>query len=153
MQMQHVRVSRGPQVPVPPVSTTPLEISRELQQQLRVTRHRAFERLQENAQWAKELLNGVQSTDDTFVTTGGLASSAEELQQKLKDKKQEVDELERQLAQQNEDEQAAQRRFDEILTAMKSAGSVTALKECEEKLEVEKKLLPNKQRKMDIVRL
>ncbi|KAL3657209.1 hypothetical protein V7S43_017869 [Phytophthora oleae] len=153
MQMQHVRVSRGPQVPVPPVSATPFEISNEFQQQLRVTRHLAFERLQENAQWAKELLHSVHSTDETFVSTGGLASSVEELQQQLEAEKEEVDALERRLAQKKEDEQATQRRFEEMLAALKTAGSVDALKECEEKMEAEKKLLSNKHRKMEIVRL
>ncbi|KAI9922666.1 hypothetical protein PsorP6_001830 [Peronosclerospora sorghi] len=43
-------------VPFPPSNNSPLDLSSDLRQQLCITRHRAYERYQENAQWAKELL-------------------------------------------------------------------------------------------------
>ncbi|POM79748.1 Hypothetical protein PHPALM_2511 [Phytophthora palmivora] len=154
MQMQQMRVGHAPQVPVPPVSATPLEISQELRQQLRVTRHRAFERHQENAQWTKELLEGVQTENGTFVTPNGLTASPEELHKQVEASKQVTDELERYLIQQKETQEAAQCRFEEILTMLKAAGDTTALKERQEELEAEKALLlTHKPRKMEIVRL
>lgn len=111
VQMQQVRVPRAPQVPVPPVSATPLELSRETRQQLRVTRHRAFERHQENAQWTQQLLDGYEAATDVLVTPSGLATSPEELREQLEAQKKKADALERQLKQQKEAEEAEQRRF------------------------------------------
>ncbi|KAG3106319.1 hypothetical protein PI124_g15509 [Phytophthora idaei] len=154
MQMQHVRAGRAPQVPVPPVSAAPLEISRETQQQLRLMRHSAFGRHQENAQWTKELLDGSKGQNEAFRTSSGLTASSEELQKQIKANNQAADGLESQLVQQQEAQQAAQRRFEEMLAALKAAEDAVTLKECAEKLEVEKKLLlPKNQRKMEIVRL
>ncbi|OWZ13184.1 putative membrane protein [Phytophthora megakarya] len=154
MEMQHVRVGNAPQVPVPPVSARPLEISKEMRQQLRVTRHRAYERHQENAQWTKELLEGGQSQAELFVTPNGRATSVEELQKQVKAKKEEADELERQLIQQKEAQETTQRRFEDMLTMLKTAGDDAALKQCQEQVDVEKALLvTSKPRKMEIVRL
>ncbi|KAG7379121.1 hypothetical protein PHYPSEUDO_009019 [Phytophthora pseudosyringae] len=150
MQIQQARVGRAPQVPVPSVSATPLEISRELRQQLRVTRHRAFERHQENAQWTEELLEGCEAQDVAFVTPSGLAASPEELQKQIEATEQVAGELERQ----KEDGQKEHCRFEEMLATLQTAGDAATLTECEAKLEAEKKrLLPKKPRKMEIVRL
>ncbi|KAL4085533.1 hypothetical protein PRIC1_010037 [Phytophthora ramorum] len=145
MQMQHMRVGRAPQVPVPPVSAAPLEISREMRQQLRVTRHRAFERLQENAQWTRQLLDGA---DVEVETPKGLRASTVLLQTQIEAKKQTAEELERQLMQRQET------TFEDMMTTLKAAGDAAALKLCEEKVAAQKtQLLPAKQRKMEIVRL
>ncbi|EEY59926.1 uncharacterized protein PITG_13078 [Phytophthora infestans T30-4] len=154
MQMQQVRAGRAAQVPVPPASAAPLEISREMRQHLRLTRHSAFERHQENAQWTKEILDCGTSRNDVSRTPSGLTSSLEELQKHIEIKKHAADELERQLVQQQETQQATQRRFEEMLNALKTIGDAATLKNCEEKLEAEKKLLlPSEQRKMEIIRL
>ncbi|KAF1787071.1 Polyprenyl synthetase-related [Phytophthora cactorum] len=160
MQMQHMRAGRAPQVPVPPVSAAPLEISRETQQQLRLMRHSAFERHQENAQWTKELLDGSKGQNKAFRTSSGLTASSEELQKQIKAKNQAADGLESQLVQQQEAQQAAQRRFVPITdtcTVGVDAGSAEGGRRRRyvkvEKLEAEKKLLlPKNQRKMEIVR-
>ncbi|KAE8980856.1 hypothetical protein PF005_g23499 [Phytophthora fragariae] len=154
VQMQQVRVPRAPQVPVPPVSATPLELSRETRQQLRVTRHRAFEWHQENAQWTQQLLDGYEAPTDVLVTPSGLATSPEELRKQLETQKNVADALERRVKQQKEAQEAEQRRFEDMLTTLKTAGDVAALEQCEEKLEAEKtQLLTSKPRKMEIVRL
>ncbi|ETL92688.1 hypothetical protein L917_09050 [Phytophthora nicotianae] len=150
MQMQQMRAGRAPQVPVPPANAAPLKVSREMQQQLRQVRHSAFERHQENAQWTKELLEGSNRQNESVRTASDLAASQEELQKRIEDKEKSTDELEQQLVQQEQAQQAAQRRFEEMLAALKAVGDASTLKECEEKLEVERKLLPNKQRKMEI---
>lgn len=180
-QMQQLRVGRASQVPVPPVSAAPLQISREMRQQLRVTRHRAFERHQENAQWTKKLLDGPTAQDGAFVTASGCEASPEELQKQVEAKKKAAQELERQLTQQKEAQEVAQRRFvtaflvlvtfyllvgcnccccwfccrfDEMLTILKAAEDAAAVKQCEEKVAVEKMLLLTcKPRKIEIVRL
>ncbi|ETN08553.1 hypothetical protein F442_09311 [Phytophthora nicotianae P10297] len=142
MQMQQMRAGRAPQVPVPPANAAPLKVSREMQQQLRQVRHSAFERHQENAQWTKELLEGSNRQNESVRTASDLAASQEELQKRIEDKEKSTDELEQQLVQQEQAQQAAQRRFEEILAALKAAGDAAALKECEEKLEEnESKLL------------
>ncbi|EGZ11505.1 hypothetical protein PHYSODRAFT_515677 [Phytophthora sojae] len=154
MQMQQVRVPRAPQVPVPPVSATPLELSRETRQQLRVTRHRAFERHQENAQWTQQLLDGVEGAVDAVVAPSGLSASLEELQKRVEAQKNAAESLERELKQQKEAQEAEQRRFEGMLVALKAAGDAAAAKQCEEMLEAEKtRLVTTKPRKMEIVRL
>ncbi|KAG7383112.1 hypothetical protein PHYBOEH_010086 [Phytophthora boehmeriae] len=151
--MQHVRVPRAPQVPVPPVSNTPLNISSEVRQQLRVTRHRAFERHQENAQWTAELLGDIKGQSDD-VPCSAYTASAEELQRQIAAKKEAVETLERQLIQDRETQEAAQKRFEDMLSALKSAVDEEALKQCREQVEGEKTtLLATKERKMEIVRL
>ncbi|RLN50330.1 hypothetical protein BBJ29_002977 [Phytophthora kernoviae] len=153
MQMQHVRVPRAPQVPVPPVSNTPLNISSEVRQQLRVTRHRAFERHQENAQWTAELLGDVK-TQSAAVSSSTDTVSAEELQRQIAAKKEAVEQLERQLTQDQVTQEAAQQRFEEMLSALKNAADEEAVKQCREQVESEKTtLLTTKHRKMEIVRL
>ncbi|CEG45471.1 uncharacterized protein PHALS_01763 [Plasmopara halstedii] len=125
--MQQVRVSRASHVPVPPESTTPFNISREMRQQMRVVRHRAFERHQENAQWTKELLdcNKIQSDK---ISDGPMPS---------------FNELHKNLS-------AAQK----ILAALDAANDAAALNECVEMVNAEKKQLSSgKQRKMEIVQL
>ncbi|ETP15984.1 hypothetical protein F441_09348 [Phytophthora nicotianae CJ01A1] len=142
MQMQQMRAGRAHQVPVPPANAAPLKVSREMQQQLRQVRHSAFERHQENAQWTKELLEGSNRQNESVRTASDLAASQEELQKRIEDKEKSTDELEQQLVQQEQAQQAAQRRFEEILAALKAAGDAATLKECEEKLEEnESKLL------------
>ncbi|ETO74870.1 hypothetical protein F444_09475 [Phytophthora nicotianae P1976] len=142
MQMQQIRAGRAPQVPVPPANAAPLKVSREMQQQLRQVRHSAFERHQENAQWTKELLEGSNRQNESVRTASDLAASQEELQKRIEDKEKSTDELEQQLVQQEQAQQAAQRRFEEMLAALKAVGDASALKECEEKLEEnESKLL------------
>ncbi|CAH0482925.1 unnamed protein product [Peronospora belbahrii] len=154
MQMQQVRFDRAKQVPVPPENAAPLEISREMRQQLRVMRHHAFERYQENAQWTKELLEGSMSQDGVVVTHSHLLASVEELQMKLEARKNLVQDQERKLVQLEKAHEMTQRRFEDILTALKTAEDAAAINECEAKLSSEKRLLlPNKLRKMEIVRL
>ncbi|KAG6586948.1 uncharacterized protein IUM83_02810 [Phytophthora cinnamomi] len=154
MQMQQVRVPRAPQVPVPPASAAPLELSRETRQQLRATRHRAFERHQENAQWTQQLLDGAEAAVDAPVAPRGLAASPEELKKKVEAQKNVVDALEQQLKQQKEAQEAAQRRFEEMLATLKAAADAAAVNQCEQTLENEKtQLLTSKPRKMEIVRL
>ncbi|KUF89661.1 hypothetical protein AM587_10006221 [Phytophthora nicotianae] len=111
MQMQQMRAGRAPQVPVPPANAAPLKVSREMQQQLRQVRHSAFERHQENAQWTKELLEGSNRQNESVRTASDLAASQEELQKRIEDKEKSTDELEQQLVQQEQAQQAAQRRF------------------------------------------
>ncbi|GMF16494.1 unnamed protein product [Phytophthora lilii] len=154
LQMQQMRVARAPQVAVPPVSAAPLQISRDLRQQLRVTRHRAFERLQENAQWTRQLLDGATTAEHAPVTPSGLASTPEELQQQIDAAKQAVEQQEQRLKLQTEEKEATQRRFEEMLATLKTATDAAALKSCEEKLQAEKALLlPKKPRKMEVLKL
>jgi hypothetical protein len=111
MQMQQVRAGRARQVPVPPPSATPLEISRDMRQQLRATRHRAFERHQENARWTNELLDGRKAADDSGTTSSGRLAALEEQQKQVEVSAQRTEELERQLAQQKETQKEAQSRL------------------------------------------
>ncbi|TDH74474.1 hypothetical protein CCR75_003063 [Bremia lactucae] len=150
--MQHVRVDRAIQVPVPPVSATPFLISQETKQQLCVTRHRAFERHQENAQWAKLLLGSDKIQSDT--TPSGQPRSQEELQMKIEATVKATEELQRRLVHQKAEAHEAQRRFEYILATLKDAGDAVTFAECEKTVGVEKRLLPSKeQRTMEIVRL
>lgn len=150
--MEQVRGGRAPQVPVPPLSAAPFDMSREMRQQMRMVRHRAFERHQENAQWTKELLDSNKVRGD--ATIGDLESSPKELQVKLEAEKAVTDELQQELAQQKEAAQAAQLRIKEVLAKLHVADDATALKECVEMVDAEKKrLLSGKQRNMEIVRL
>ncbi|CAI5739991.1 unnamed protein product [Peronospora farinosa] len=153
MEMKQVRLGRASQVAVPPVNTAPLEISQEMRQQLRVTRHRAFERYQENAHWTKELLEGSTTQDDVIMSSNGCAASAEELQMQVEAQEKTIQEQERKLVQQKERHETTQRRFEEMLTMLNTAKDATQVKECEEELANEKMLLlPCKPRKMEIIR-
>ena len=181
--MQHVQLTRASQVPVPPPNSAPLEISRETRQQLRAVRHRAYERYQENAQWTGELLEGPKAQKDAEYCTSHQTEPTEDSCKQLEASKQMVQKLEGKLKHQREAQDAAQRqyvlnsvwvpvfivffdsfirfalfcggrRFDEMMTILKRADDAAAVKECEAKLAQDKLLLvPDKPRKMDIVRL
>lgn len=56
--MERVRVPRAPHVAVPAPLPVPLELSKEERHRLRVARHQAFQRHQQSAAWARELLEG-----------------------------------------------------------------------------------------------
>ncbi|KAL8010792.1 hypothetical protein Plhal710r2_c057g0166201 [Plasmopara halstedii] len=150
--MQQVRVSRASHVPVPPESTTPFNISREMRQQMRVVRHRAFERHQENAQWTKELLDCNKIQSDKI--SDGPMPSFNELHKNLSAAQKVTRDLQQQLAQQKEASHAAEIRFKKILAALDAANDAAALNECVEMVNAEKKQLSSgKQRKMEIVQL
>uniref|UniRef100_M4BUI1 Uncharacterized protein n=1 Tax=Hyaloperonospora arabidopsidis (strain Emoy2) TaxID=559515 RepID=M4BUI1_HYAAE len=152
--MQHVQLTRASQVPVPPPNSAPLEISRETRQQLRAVRHRAYERYQENAQWTGELLEGPKAQKDAEYCTSHQTEPTEDSCKQLEASKQMVQKLEGKLKHQREAQDAAQRQFDEMMTILKRADDAAAVKECEAKLAQDKLLLvPDKPRKMDIVRL
>ncbi|KAI9919190.1 hypothetical protein PsorP6_012127 [Peronosclerospora sorghi] len=152
--MQQVRVGRASQVPVPPSNNAPLDLSSDLRQQLRVTRHRAYERYQENAQWTKELLEGPKSLNGKLFSASIHAASVAELEKQDKAQKEAIEELERQLVQEKEAQEMTRRRFEELMTSLKSVEDAAALKECEEKVSSEKLLLlPSKTRKLEFVQL
>uniref|UniRef100_A0AAV1U248 Uncharacterized protein n=1 Tax=Peronospora matthiolae TaxID=2874970 RepID=A0AAV1U248_9STRA len=152
--MQHVRVPRASQVPVPPPNSAPLEISRETRQQLRAVRHCAYERYQENAQWTRELLEGPKAQKDAEPCTSHPTELSEDSWKQLEASRQMVQKLEEKLKHQSEAQDAAQRQFDEMMTMLKNAHDAAAVEECEAKLAQDKLLLVSDQpRKMDIVRL
>ena len=111
IEMQQVRLGRASQVAVPPASTAPLEISQEMRQQLRMTRHHAFERYQENAHWTKELLEGSTTQDDASMSSSDCAASAEELQMQIEAMEKEIQEQKNKLVQQKERHETTQRRL------------------------------------------
>ncbi|KAI9911208.1 hypothetical protein PsorP6_008720 [Peronosclerospora sorghi] len=151
-------------VPVPPSNNALLDLSSVLRQQLCVTRHRAYERYQENAQWAKELLEGPKSQNGESFSASIHAASAQKVA---------VEELERQLVHEKEAQEVTRRRFvsenivmcdpdlrltcrvfEELMTSLKSVEDAAAPKECEEKVSSEKLLLlPSKTRKLEFVQL
>ncbi|RLN63601.1 hypothetical protein BBJ28_00004830 [Nothophytophthora sp. Chile5] len=96
--MPHIRTARAQQVAVPPASSASLELSRDDRQHLRAARRRAFERHQENAQWAFELLHGATEASSELSEAAQRPAVAAS-----------VESIERLTTQDREEHEAAQR--------------------------------------------